>query len=163
MSTAVRFRPLGNFRTVTPLVGLTVGGPLATAYVIVVNPAMLDRQNVFAFGHVVLCLVLGGIMLIASKREREFQKPMITTGSVMLAVGGLFFWLEYSPELWRSLAISALLCWFIRWLFVNQRAYDHRFRQELQQLHDLALEAKILLPDATGVEDILNDPAPTTA
>lgn len=162
MSTTIRFRPLGNFRTVTPLVGLTVGGPMATAYVLVVNPAMLDRQNIFAFGHVMLCVVIGGIMLATSKRDREFQKPLITTGSVMLVVGVLFFWLEYSPELWRSVVIIAVLCWFVRWQVCNLRAYDHRFREELRQLAGLAAEAKLLLPDATGVDTILNNPAPTT-
>lgn len=168
MSTKPSYRTIDPFRRFAPLVGLALGGPAATVYSLQINPAMLSQQNIFAFGHVMIGLVTGMIMLIGSKKGYE-TKVMVTAGVVFLGIGAMFFWLEYSPELWRSLAITALLSWLLRWAYFNQRLIERLVDRELKELKALNDEFRQYLPqseleepDTTGVDVIIGDPAPTS-
>lgn len=127
MSTTVR--PLGPIRRLIPLLGLAIGSPAATVYVIKFNPAIVADKNLLALIHVLLGVVIGGFMILQSGRVATDYKPMIAFGSLLLTIGFGFFWMEYSPELWRSLVIIALWCWCFRWLDVNMKIAARRRTQ----------------------------------
>jgi heme A synthase len=124
MSTTVR--PLGPIRRLTPILGLAIGGPAAAVYVTKFNDAILAEKNLLALIHVLLGVVIGGFMILQSDRVATDQKPMIAFGSLLLFIGLGFFWMEYSPELWRSLVIITLWCWCSRWISVNTKIATRR-------------------------------------
>jgi ABC-type microcin C transport system permease subunit YejE len=98
-------------------------------YVTKFNSSLLADKNLFALIHVLLGVVIGGFMILQSGRVSTDQKPMIAFGGLLLLIGLGFFWMEYSPELWRSLAIITLWCWCFRWVSVNMKIAARRRTQ----------------------------------